>query len=166
MRQWYALYCRPKQEARAFDNLQRQGFSLYHPKLRTLKQRRAGLTPVIESLFPRYLFIHLDDQADNWAPIRSTRGVVDLVKVCGYPRPVPNQVIEQLAGLQTPVGGYIDHCAQSDFRAGESLRVTSGPFAGNCVEFLERSGEERVVVLLSIMHTIQKVEVPAVAVSR
>jgi transcriptional antiterminator RfaH len=165
MRQWYALYCRPRQEARAYDNLQRQGFSLYHPKLRTLKQRRAGLTPVVESLFPRYLFIHLDDQADNWAPIRSTRGVVDLVKVGGYPRPVPNHVIEQLASFQVP-DGYIDHCWESDFKEGERLRVTGGPFAGNWVEFLERGGDERVVVLLNIMHTLQKVEVPIASVSR
>lgn len=33
----------------------------------------------MESLFPGYLFIQLDQLNDNWHPIRSTRGVNQLV---------------------------------------------------------------------------------------
>lgn len=166
MRQWYALYCRSRQEVRAEDNLRRQGYRIFHPKLRVLKQHRDGLKPVIESLFPRYLFIHLDDEIDNWTPIRSTRGVVDLVRICRYPQPVPEDVIEQLLSLHSSSEDFIDHCTESDYYKGEKLRVMSGPFEGNWVGFLGRRADERVMVLLTIMNTAQKIELPAAAIAR
>ena len=36
--------------------------------------------PVVEPVFPRYLFVRLDFGVTNLAPIRSTLGVSDLVR--------------------------------------------------------------------------------------
>lgn len=166
MRQWFAIYCRPRQELRALENLQRQGYTVFHPRLRILRQRQAGLVPVVESLFPRYLFILLDDGGDNWAPIRSTRGVVELVRSAGRPLAVPDSIIEELSSRQVSGQGYIDLVGGSDLVPGEKLRITSGPFAGNPAEFYARKADDRVVVLLNIMHTAQAIELPARAVAR
>lgn len=166
MRQWFAIYCRPRQEARALENLQRQGYNAFHPKLRILRQRPGGLTPVVESLFPRYLFIQLDDVADNWAPIRSTRGVVELVRSAGKPLPVPQQVIDAIQARHYGSNDYLDMIGDSDYRSGEKLQITDGPFAGNSAEFYARKGEDRVLVLLNVMHSTQKIELPARAIAR
>ncbi|HCS29508.1 MAG TPA: transcription/translation regulatory transformer protein RfaH [Spongiibacteraceae bacterium] len=166
MRQWFAIYCRPRQELRALENLQRQGYSVFFPQMRLLRQRRAGLVPVIESLFPRYIFILLDNINDNWAPIRSTRGVVELVKSAGRPLAVPDAVIEELSSRQVVGLDYIDLVGSSDLVPGEEVHITSGPFAGNPAEFYARKADDRVVVLLNIMHSKQTIELPARAVAR
>ena len=166
MRQWYAIYCRPRQEARALENLQRQGYSVFLPKLKILRQRRAGLLPVVECLFPRYLFIQLDSFDDNWAPIRSTRGVVEIVRSAGRPLPVPESVMAGLLSSEVNGQVLIDCTNDSDWVRGEKLEITDGPFAGNPAEFLSRKSEDRVIVLLNIMHSQQAVELPAQAVAR
>jgi len=48
-----------------------------------------------ESLFPGYLFINLQDDA-NWVPLRSTRGVSRVVGFGGRPLPVSESLVVEL----------------------------------------------------------------------
>ena len=57
---WYLVYTKPRQEEVALTNLTRQGYGVYLPRLRQLRKRSGKQVPVVEPLFPRYLFIHLD----------------------------------------------------------------------------------------------------------
>jgi transcription antitermination factor NusG len=79
---WYPIHTKPRQERRALDNLQHRGYPCYLPMFPVQKIRRAKLTTVEESLFPRYLFIQLDigPKGLDWGPIRSTMGVSRLVR--------------------------------------------------------------------------------------
>ena len=67
-------------ERQALENLNRQGFG--HPpatdQARTPPPRRWQGT--VEPLFPGYLFVQLDLGRQNTAPIRSTRGVIGMVR--------------------------------------------------------------------------------------
>ena len=49
-----------------------------------------------ESLFPGYLFIRLNPRTDDWQPIRSTRGVSQIVRFNDQPLPVADDIIEAL----------------------------------------------------------------------
>jgi len=71
---WYLIYSKPRQEKGAVENLLRQNYEVYFPQIQLWRSRRGNRQLVIEPLFPRYLFIHLDSHSDNWAPIRSTLG--------------------------------------------------------------------------------------------
>ncbi|MBD3646261.1 MAG: transcriptional activator RfaH, partial [Pseudomonadales bacterium] len=79
MKNWYVVQCKPNQDARAQENLNNQAFETFRPLARVRRRCRGQLKSAIESLFPRYLFIHLDEQEEDWGPIRSTRGVANLV---------------------------------------------------------------------------------------
>ena len=57
---WYAVFCKPRQEAVAEENLQRQGFHVYLPRTRIRHRRRGQWVNAIEALFPRYVFILID----------------------------------------------------------------------------------------------------------
>ncbi len=72
---WYAIHSKPRQEERALENLERQGFQAWLPMLTVEKFRRGKLAKVVEPMFSRYLFIRLDTEQTNWSPIRSTLGV-------------------------------------------------------------------------------------------
>ncbi len=78
---WYLVHTKPRQEACALQNLERQGYDCYLPLLASEKLIKGAVTKLAEPLFPRYLFIRLDtgDSAKSWSPIRSTRGVSKLV---------------------------------------------------------------------------------------
>ena len=75
MTNWYAVQTKPRQELVAEQNLQRQGFVTYLPRIRLRKRKRNKLVDAVEPLFPRYLFIHVDPDQDSLAPVRSTLGV-------------------------------------------------------------------------------------------
>jgi transcriptional antiterminator RfaH len=82
--------------------LRRQAFDTYLPLIRLPKRRRGKWEEVIEPLFPRYLFLHIDASVVSVAPIRSTRGVVGLVRFGEMPVPVPEAVIDFLRRTKTP----------------------------------------------------------------
>ena len=56
---WYLVYTKPRKEEVAADNLIRQGYEVFLPKLRETKQRNRRLKEKLVPLFSRYLFINL-----------------------------------------------------------------------------------------------------------
>lgn len=146
---WYLVYTKPRQEDVALTNLTRQGYSVYLPRARQTRKRQGRRVAVIEPLFPRYLFIHLDTHTDNWGPIRSTLGVASLVRFGQKPAPVPESLI---AFLQSREGGDGLHVwAEPTYRTGDRVRVADGPLEGYEGILLARTSRERVVVLLDIL---------------
>ncbi len=155
-KRWYLVYTKPRQEDVARTNLERQGFTTYLPRIRQSRRRQNRRVLVVEAMFPRYLFIELDPQQDNWAPIRSTLGVSALVRFGPYPAPVPEDLLAALRAREDADG--IQELPPPAFRRGEALRIADGAFAGYEGIFLARSGRDRVVVLLEIMGQQARVE--------
>ena len=69
-RKWYLIFSKPRQETIAKTQLERQGYEVYLPLVEQRKKRLGRARTVIEPLFSRYLFIHLDSHTDDWRPIR------------------------------------------------------------------------------------------------
>jgi transcriptional antiterminator RfaH len=81
MKKWYLLYTKPRQEKLALQHLQNQAYEAYLPLVKIEKIRQGARAWAEEALFPRYLFVQLDEAgSQSWAPIRSTVGVSQLVK--------------------------------------------------------------------------------------
>lgn len=100
-------------------------------------------------MFPRYLFIYLSKDTDNWGPIRSTIGVVSLVRFGQVPAAVPPELIA-LFKKREDVEGFQPLPTQQ-FRVGTKIRITEGGFAGYEAVFLATSGRDRVTVLLKVL---------------
>ncbi len=147
---WYVVHTKPRREAVAADNLQRQGYTVYLPRLQRRKYRRTRWVDIIEPLFPRYLFIRLTLNADNIAPLRSTRGVSALVRFGDAPAPVPEAFIASLKQTEDPQLGCHRH-RETPLKAGAKATIVQGPFAG-VTGIVERvSGDERVYLLLDML---------------
>ena len=56
---WFLVQSRPRQEERAEVNLVRQGYCVFHPRIRVERIQRGRRRLVEESLLPNYLFIRL-----------------------------------------------------------------------------------------------------------
>jgi transcriptional antiterminator RfaH len=54
MDNWFLVYCKPKQELRAQQNLASLGFNSYLPQLTKFTKRAGTKVEIKELLFPRY----------------------------------------------------------------------------------------------------------------
>ena len=148
---WYVIQCKPRQDARALEHLKRQGFDCYLPTLSVEKLRNGKKLAGQESLFPGYLFVRMDVGRENWAPIRSTRGVSQLVRVRDQPLPVSSAIIEAIRlrlAIQQP---------RHYLQAGDRVVITEGCFSQLEAIFIADDGDRRVTLLLNILqqeHTL------------
>ena len=152
---WYLIHTKPRQELRALENLQRQGYECYLPLLPTEKIQQKLVAIVDEPLFPRYLFIRLDSSQSgkSWAPIRSTLGVSKLVTFGMEPAKVDHALIEFLRESEAKISEQ----PQRLFDVGDRLLVTDGPFAGIEAIYQMNNGEGRVMVLIELLSKPVKV---------
>jgi transcriptional antiterminator RfaH len=157
MKNWFLVYSKPRGEVQAQTNLERQGFPTYLPRIRQRRRRQGRPVTRIEPLFPRYLFVHLDTETDNWAPIRSTLGVSALVRFGGRPAVVPDDLVDMLRERDDDAG--IQDLPAGDFRPGERVRIAEGPMMGYEGVLLARTSRERVLLLLEIVGRPTRVNV-------
>lgn len=162
---WYLVYTKPRQEEVALTNLVRQGYGAYLPRVRQARRRQGRRIEVVEPLFPRYLFIHLDAGTDNWGPIRSTVGVASLVRFGQEPARVPDALVRFLK-IQEGEGGLHDWAAPGEFTTGDRVRVAEGVFEGYEGILLARSSRERVLVLLDVLGKQVRTQVSSTQLER
>ena len=149
---WYAVHTKPKQENRALENLQNQGFECFLPFLEVEKIRRGKVQKVVEPMFSRYLFIQLDDQTQNWGPIRSTLGVSKLVSFGPQPAKVPVELIDFLKEAPT-------EALERMFTPGDSVQIATGPLQGLEGKYIAHDGETRAFVLVDLLGQPQKLRI-------
>lgn len=148
-RTWYLVYCKPRQESVARENLIRQGYETYLPRIREARKRGGRRVSVVAPMFPRYLFVHLNRKTDNWAPIRSTLGVISIVHFGRDAARVPDGLIAMLRAREDAAG--IQILPVEKYKPGRRVRIVEGSFAGYEGIFQASSGRDRVTVLLDVL---------------
>ncbi len=147
---WYVVHTKPRQEGRALENLQNQGFTCFLPTMQVQKLRNQRVQVVTEPMFSRYLFIQLDDQTQNWGPIRSTLGVSKLVSFGPQPAKVPPEFVAFLK--EAP-----PETLERMFAPGDTVQVAAGPLQGLQGKYLAHDGETRAFVLIELLGQPQKI---------
>ncbi len=147
-RSWYLVYARPRMEPMAEEHLTRQGYRIYLPRVRATHRQRGRYRERVEPLFPRYLFIHLDQCNDNWGPIRSTQGVAGMVRFGGVAARAPEALISTLRGNEDEEG--IQQTLAQEYQPGDRVRIIDGVLSGYEGLFTAHEGRERVAVLLDL----------------
>lgn len=156
-RQWYLLTSKPFKDELAEIELSKQGYEVYRPLAQRLRKQRGKLVKKTESLFPRYLFIALSELADNWSPIRSTKGVSQFVRFGLQPAIVPTELILNLKNHEQALS---ERAIDLDrFHQGDVVILTEGPFRGLNGIFMSYDGEERAIILLEILHKQTKLAI-------
>ena len=141
---WYAIHSKPRQEERALENLERQGFEAWLPMLTVEKVRRGKLAKVVEPMFSRYLFIRLDTEQTNWSPIRSTLGVSKLVSFGNRPAVIEDALIQALRQLP-------EREPERLFQPGQAVKFVDGPLRGLEGIYEQADGELRAMVLVDLL---------------
>jgi len=146
-------------------HLLNQHYEAFLPRVRTRKRQCGRDRTLIEPMFPRYMFVALADHRQDWGPIRSTRGVVGLVRAGDAVPVVPDTLIVELRARQD-ARGAIDLTRLDEPKPDDPIEITAGPFAGYQGIFHARTGEQRAVILLEILNRQRKIEIPSADLRR
>lgn len=155
---WYVVLCKPRQEAIAYENLLRQGFEVYLPRMLVRQRRKGGWVDAIQVLFPRYLFVRADRFRQSTASIRSTRGAVSLVRFGIEPAVVPDHVIESIMAREDAATGLHVHVLP-EMHVGDKVRLLDGHFSGLEGVFERSDGVERAILLIEVLGKASRVHV-------
>ena len=103
---WVLIYTKAKEEKKANENLQKQGFKTFLPLIAPTNKNSEykSLVPV----FPRYLFAQINFESDNWASIKSSYGVSHIVMFSEKFTSIPNNIIELIQDKLNEAGIYIE----------------------------------------------------------
>jgi len=147
---WYVAHTHPHAEAKATAHLSRQGFDVYFPRYIKRRRHARRIETVPAPLFPRYLFVAIDLNAQRWRSIFSTVGVSRLVCNGEDPSPVPVGIVEALKNRED-ANGFIKLDSRPRFHVGDKIRVLDGAFS-SCLGLFEGMAErERVAILLDLL---------------
>ena len=153
---WAAVQFHSQRERMATHHLARAGFTIRLPRIRERCIVRGRRQYVLRPLFPGYLFIMIELQ---WHAAQTAPGVIRLVKDGDRPAQVPDRVIEELRGREK--NGAIELPGPSPrLRLGGRVRVTGGPFRGHLGLVAGMAPRERVIVLLSLLGSQQRISLP------
>jgi len=148
---WFVVRTKPRQEWVAKSNLENQQFELYLPEL----VRDSG---VKEALFPGYIFIKNQAGPTPFDKIRFTRGILNFVRFGQRLATADESLVQSIREREQLLQG----CAL--YKPNQKVRITEGAFQNIEAIYLTRSGKDRVVLLLSILNTQQKVQMPSASI--
>jgi transcriptional antiterminator RfaH len=147
---WYVAHTHPHAEAKATAHLSRQGFDVYFPRYIKRRRHARRIEIVPAPLFPRYLFVAIDLNAQRWRSIFSTVGVSRLVCNGEDPSLVPIGIVEALKSRED-ANGFIKLDYRPRFHVGDKIRVLDGAFS-SCLGLFDGMAErERVAILLDLL---------------
>ncbi|CAM5785084.1 transcription termination/antitermination NusG family protein [Castellaniella caeni] len=177
---WYVAHTKPRQEAVALQQLQRQDFEVYLPLFKIYKKprkaaaarvasapgrtaARSGPSPatavlaVHEPMFPRYLFVRPTRPTQSLSVVRSTLGVSRLVMFGQQPATLADAAVQRIRQAET-LRETAPLDAISPFQPGMTVQIQNSPLAG--VQALVHAvSKDRVTLLLNILGRPQTVQV-------
>jgi transcriptional antiterminator RfaH len=147
---WLVASTHPHKEKLAMDNLARQGFRTYCPRIRRRIRHARRLQEVLRPLFPGYVFIRFDPKWGQWRSITSTLGIRSLIRFGELPGTVPDQFVTGLCATEED-GAVSLPPARERYQPGEKVRMREGPFDGLIATVLMANDNDRLVVLMEFL---------------
>jgi transcriptional antiterminator RfaH len=164
MNHWFCVKTNRYKEKWVTQQLSEWCGEVYLPLLRQDRKVRRQFKWVIEPLFPGYLFARFD-QEQTLLRVRSTLGVATVLSTSeDGPVVVDEAIINALR--ERSVNGVIE-VRPVALRLGDELEIIEGPFQGLTALFEKNlKAGERIVVLLDLLSSRVRVEVPRFYVQR
>ena len=148
---WVLIYTKAKQEIKAKENLQKQGFKTFLPLIS--KTNKSSEFKSLVPVFPRYIFVQINFGLDNWTSIKSSYGVSYIVMFGEKFTSIPNNLIKLIQDKLNVEGIYTEDISRVNFQKGDSLTIKKGRFAGIDAIFLSNKSKDRVRLLLKLLNT-------------
>ena len=162
---WHVACVWSRMEFPAIKEIEASGLEAYTPKskhLRIIQKHGAGPKTTYERpLFPGYIFVRFDIEAQEWYhPIMTADGVREILCNQQIPMRVNAEVIDRFRRAEA--AGVFDFSKPaSTFREGDRVEVQDGPFAGivGCVK--SATARKRVRILMQFLGGATEADIDA-----
>ena len=141
MENWYLIKTKPRQEKKAKQNLENQGYVTFCPMTK--------INNKLVILFPGYLFTQLNDKTQNWSPINSTKGVLHFVKFGLNFAKVPTSIIKFIKTNQHITTEKLINL--NKFKPGDKVQISDGVFKNYMAIFKCYKSDVRVILLMNLL---------------
>lgn len=152
---WLIARVRPGLLTRALENMERQNYAPYAPRIMARGPRGA---PRPQPMFPGYVFVAFPEDG-RWMPLNSTIGVLGVIMGAGeQPALLPGTEIEKIRAREDDSG--LVHLEARARARGDPVRVDSGALHLDAI-YDGMAGRDRVFVLMQVLGRWTRVKVSA-----
>ena len=123
---WYVLYTKPRSEKKSSDRLSLEGYEVYCPLIRTLRQWSDRKKKVSVPMFPSYIFIRIDEKRRQ-EPLVDP-GVMNYVYWLGKPAVIREEEIGAIREIESKGSDIV--VQGTGFERGQYIEIPEGPFKG------------------------------------
>lgn len=148
--EWFVAQTQPRKERMAERHLANQDFRPFLPSIRRTRRSGSRFESVLEPMFPGYIFVSVDIEAQRWRSVNGTLGVTRLLTDGDRPLPVRGGFVDALRA-RADHQGIIGDAPTAALRPGDIVRFRGGPFADMVGRIASLPTAERVNVLLQVL---------------
>ena len=141
-KRWYIVHTYSGYENKVKVNLEKRieymnmGDKIFRIEVpqKTVTQMKGGKKQEREEkIFPGYVLVEMIMDEDSWYVVRHTSGVTKFVGSAKKPIPASDSAIKKIINRSTSTQQKIE----LDVKAGDKVRITSGPFADFVADIIE-----------------------------
>ena len=158
---WVAINTHPHREHSALENLMRQNFDVYCPRILKRIRHARSVRDVTRPLFPGYVFAEVAPDLTMWRPILSTHGVRTVIRFGDRLAFLDKRFIDGLRARE--IGGVISRPV-APYCIGQEVRLNGGPFDGLIATIIAMDEKDRLVLLTSLLNQNVRVKVTSAQV--
>lgn len=151
---WYVVHCYSGYENKVKKSLENRIsslgfedriFQVVVPSEEEMELRDGKRRTVERRIFPGYILVQMLMDDDTWSLVRNTPGITGFVGAGTKPTPLRQEEVDKILQRMESAEPRI----RVSFRRGETVRITSGPFAdfmGTVEEISPEKGKVKVLV--------------------
>ncbi len=150
MKQWIAVYTKPRHEKLVLSQFTEKGIDSYLPLIRQRHRWSDRMKWVEIPIFKSYIFAHVELK-DN-LEVLQTRGVNHIVKFQNKIAVIPD---DQIASLRKIIDGGFDSFPSDYFVIGDDVEVIGGPLRGiNGIVSRNDTSDKLIIKINVIQHAV------------
>ena len=154
-KKWYIVQIKPNSYHTATQNLERQGFETYLPKIEITQRKENKFFVKNAYVFPGYMFMCFDMHSISWTKINSTYGVSKILTFNKKPSEISSDFI---LALKNRYEINDNPTRKETLKQGDSIKFFAGPFAELIAKVESVDENNRIWVLLEAMGGYRKLK--------
>jgi len=161
---WYVFYTKSRQEKKVQDLLEKNGYEVFLPMQKVMRQWSDRKKKVDVPLFNSYIFVKEFDH--RIADILKTPGVAWNIRHSGKPAILRQEEYELIQRF-IATGYFLEATGEVEtFQVGDKAKIIDGPLAGLTGILTEKDKNQRFNILLEGIQQVIQVQMPAALLAR
>jgi len=154
-KKWFIAQIKPNSYRSAIQNLERQGFETFLPKMGITQRKENKFLVKNVYIFPGYMFVCFDPHIITWTKINSTYGVSKILTFSNKPAEISSDLILELKN-RYEINSKLTQ--KEKLQKGDSIKFYTGPFTDLIAKVESVDEKNRIWILLEAMGGYQRLK--------